>query len=77
MINRKQIFVIGIVGSTIIGILYVSDFSNSCERRYFNTINDIQKYENNLDPEFCEETVDKIFELNDECSYDVETLDCG
>jgi len=56
---------------------YGSGFLNSCEMRYFNTIDDIQKYESNQDPEFCEESVHRILELNDDCDYDIEILDCG
>ncbi len=40
-------------------------------------INQIDSYEQTLDPELCEEIVEKIDLFNDECSPQIEILDCG
>lgn len=40
-------------------------------------MNDLQTFEKTLDPEFCEELVEKIDDFNYECKPEVEILDCG
>jgi len=30
-----------------------------------------------LDPELCDELVNKIIELNEECGIEIEPIDCG
>ena len=40
-------------------------------------MNDLQTFEKSLDPEFCEELVEKIDNFNYECQPRVEILDCG
>ena len=50
---------------------------DSCGIRHIVIINDLKTYEKSLDPEFCEELVEKIDSFNLECSPYVEILDCG
>ncbi|MDH3276932.1 MAG: hypothetical protein OEL77_08105 [Nitrosopumilus sp.] len=38
---------------------------------------DLQTYEKSLDPEFCEELIEKIDSYNMKCMPQVEILDCG
>jgi len=40
-------------------------------------VNDIKILEQNSDPEFCENTVNKILEFNEQCELYIEILDCG
>ena len=40
-------------------------------------INDINKYEKSLEPEFCEILVEKIELFNEGCEPKIEILDCG
>jgi len=40
-------------------------------------LNEITSYEQSLEPEFCEITVEKIDLFNDDCEPQIEILDCG
>jgi hypothetical protein len=40
-------------------------------------MNDLKTYEKILDPEFCEDIVEKINLFNVDCQPQVEILDCG
>ena len=51
--------------------------TNSCGPRHIFIINDIRTFEKSLDPEFCEELIEKIDNFNLECQPEVEILDCG
>lgn len=73
----KRLIAAGVFGIVIVGILYGTGIFSSCEVRHVNILNDLQKYENDLDPEFCEELVYRIIELNENCDTDIEILDCG
>ncbi|MFB5606575.1 MAG: hypothetical protein ACE5RI_00335 [Candidatus Nitrosomaritimum yanchengensis] len=50
---------------------------DSCGIRHIAIVNDLKTYEKSLDPEFCEDLVEKIDSFNLECSPYVEILDCG
>ncbi len=50
---------------------------NSCGIQHVILLNDIQTFEQNSDPEFCENTVNKILEFNEQCEPYIEILDCG
>jgi len=75
--QSKRFVVIGIFSILIIGIILVVNISNSCDVKYSIILDDIQKYEKNLEPEFCDDLVYKILELNESCNTDIEILDCG
>lgn len=51
--------------------------NNSCSIKHIGIITDLQSYEKSLDPEFCEELVEKIDSYNVQCMPQVEILDCG
>ncbi len=51
--------------------------SDSCGLRHMQILNEINLYEQSLDPEFCEVLVEKIDLFNDDCTPQVEILDCG
>ena len=71
---RNLIFIcIGILA--IVSVILISD--GSCGVRHVAIINDLQSYEQSLDPEFCEELVEKIDSFNMQCMPQVEILDCG
>jgi len=40
-------------------------------------LNEITSYEQSLEPELCEITVEKIDLFNDDCEPQIEILDCG
>jgi len=75
--STKRLVAIGVSAIVIVGILYGTGTYNTCGIRHINVINDLQKYENSLDPEFCEDLVFKIIELDEDCNIDIEILDCG
>ncbi len=50
---------------------------NSCGIQHVTLLNDIKIFEQNSDPEFCENTVNKILEFNEQCEPYIEILDCG
>jgi len=74
---KKNLMYIGIFGITLLVALSSFEIFNTCETRQLNIFSDVQKYEVNLDPEFCEELVYKIIDLNEDCETDFEILDCG
>ncbi len=58
-------------------MLIIVNLDDSCGIRHIAIINDLQTYEKSLDPEFCEDLVEKIDNFNYECQPQVEILDCG
>ena len=73
----KKILILSIIGITIIVIGISSGQLNLCGIQHVTLINDIERVENTGDPEFCENTVNKILEFNDKCEPYIEILDCG
>lgn len=75
--NKKVILLIlvGIGAVSILSTLFV--FENSCGLKHIAIINDLKIYESTLDPEFCEELIEKIDSFNMQCKPEVEILDCG
>ncbi|WP_048195146.1 hypothetical protein [Candidatus Nitrosotenuis uzonensis] len=66
-----------IVGIAIIASLILFQNFNSCPARQFAIIDEIIAYERTLDPNSCISLVEKIHQLNSECSSDLEIVDCG
>lgn len=71
----KIIFLIGLAISVTAAIVYISE--NSCGIKHLLIINDLKSYDTSMDPEFCEELLEKIDDFNMECTPYVEILDCG
>ncbi len=71
----KNLILICIGVSAIVSVLLISD--SSCGVRHIVIITDLQSYEKSLDPEFCEELVERIDSYNVQCMPQVEILDCG
>jgi len=63
---RKYI-IFGIIGISIIIIIISTGELNSCGIQHVTLLNDIKTFEQNSDPEFCENTVNKILEFNEHC----------
>ena len=75
--NKKiKILILLFLGISII-ILSIIISNNSCGINHIGIISDLQSYEKSLDPEFCEELVEKIDLYNMKCKPHVEILDCG
>lgn len=73
----KKIIIFSIIGVFVLTIVISSDGLNSCGIRHVTLLNDIKTFEQNEDPEFCETTVNKILEFNEQCEPYLEILDCG
>jgi len=73
----KKIIILSIIGISIIILVISSGELNSCGIQHVTLINDIKTFEQNGDPEFCETTVNKILEFNEQCAPYIEILDCG
>lgn len=76
--NPKIIkIIIVIIIISIVLLVFRSGGLNSCGIRHITILEDIKTFEKNGDPEFCEKTVEKILEFNDQCEPFIEILDCG
>jgi hypothetical protein len=73
----KSIIVIIIILILTTVLIFSSGKLNSCGIRHVTLLEDIKTFEKNEDPEFCEKTVDKILEFNEQCEPYIEILDCG
>ena len=71
----KSIIVIIIISIAV--LVFSSGELNSCGILHITLLEDIKTFEKNEDPEFCEKTVDKILEFNEQCEPYIEILDCG
>jgi hypothetical protein len=71
----KNIILLCVGASLIVSLILISD--SSCGIRHIAIITDLKSYETSLDPEFCEELVQKIDSFNMQCTPHVEILDCG
>ena len=74
-INLKKITLFGI--ALLIGFILFSLATKNCGMDYLIVLNEIQSFENTLDPEHCEYTVEKIDVFNEKCESQIEILDCG
>ena len=66
---------------TLFGVLFVAlivgFMDDSCVVDNFIITNEISSYEKSLDPELCENILEKIDSYNDMCASQIEILDCG
>jgi hypothetical protein len=58
-------------------VLVVGFMGDSCSVDDFIISNEISSYETLLDPELCENILEKIDSHNDMCTSQIEILDCG
>jgi len=73
--NTIRILVFAAIGISI-ALIFVTSI-NSCSVKHITLLNDIERYQETLDPEFCETIVYRIDDFNDECEPEIEILDCG
>ena len=74
-ISSKYLILILFGGFSLLGILILTN--NSCNIEHALLLNEIMSYEKSLDPEFCENTLEKIDLYNNQCLSQIEILDCG
>ena len=58
-------------------MLVVGYMDDSCSVNNFVITNEISSYEKSLDPELCENILEKIDSYNDMCTSQIDILDCG
>ena len=75
--NPRKYIIFGIIGISIVIFIISTEELNSCGIQHVTLLNDIKIFEQNSDPEFCENTVNKILEFNEQCEPYIEILDCG
>ena len=69
--------IIGLAGIASIVVLYSVGLVDSCSIKHVGVVSDLKKYEETLDAELCEDLVNRIIELNDQCGIEIEIIDCG
>ena len=72
--NFRNIFFIILI---IAVVIFFSTNEKSCGIDHMYILNEIKIYEKSLNPEFCEEILEKIIVYNDSCTPVTEILDCG
>ena len=75
--NPRKYIIFGIIGISIIILIISTGELNTCGIQHITLVNDIKILEQYSDPEFCENTVNKILEFNEQCEPYIEILDCG
>ena len=73
--NLKYFIPILILSFFLVVVLMFTN--NSCSVDHVIISNEIRTYEKSLDPEFCENILEKIDLYNDQCTSQIEILDCG
>ena len=73
--STRNIILIAVGISIVVILLLFSE--QSCGIQHISILNEISSYEKSLDPEFCEEILEKIDSFNDSCEPKIEILDCG
>ena len=58
-------------------VLVIGFMGDSCSVDNFIITGEIFSYEKSLDPELCENILEKIDSYNDMCTSQIEILDCG
>ena len=72
---HNKIILVSLIIFSVGAVLILS--IDSCGLLHIRINDDLRLYEQNMDPEFCEELVDKIITFNEQCIHYVEILDCG
>ena len=73
--NLKYFIPILFLSFSVLGVLMFTN--NSCGVDNVILSNEIRTYEKSLDPEFCENILERIDLYNDQCESEIEILDCG
>ena len=69
------LFVISVF--SIIVIVLVPFACSSCGIQHVVINEGIKKYNETLDPEFCESLIEQIDTFNENCNFEIEIVDCG
>jgi len=77
MNNTSKYGIIVAVTVLVTIVLYNIWFVNSCPIKHVTVVNELKEYQETSDPEICDNLVNKIIELNEECGIEIEPIDCG
>ena len=66
-----------ILFGVLFAVLVFGFMEDTCSVDNFIISNEISSYEKLLDPELCENILEKIDSYNDMCTSQIEILDCG
>ena len=66
-----------ILFGVLFAVLVIELMNDPCSVNHFVITNEISSYEKSLDPELCENILEKIDFYNDMCISQIEILDCG
>lgn len=73
----KRVIIVSLCGIATIVILYGAGLANTCPIKHIQVVDELKKYQETLDPELCENLVERIIDLNDQCNMEIEVIDCG
>ena len=62
---------------SLVFVVFFGVTNNSCSVDNYLISQDIASYEKSLDPEYCENLIEKIDLHNFQCPSQIEILDCG
>ena len=68
---------IGLAAIILAVILFSVGLLDNCPLKHVGVVNDLKKYEETLDAELCDDLVNRIIDLNDNCGIEIEVIDCG
>ena len=76
-INSTKNLIVILIAIPIVSVILGILVWDSCAIQHVQILNDIEKLEEDFDPEFCENIVYRIDNFNEECEPEIEILDCG
>ena len=76
--QKTNLIFLTLILFVVLFVVLIFEFtSNSCNIKNIVISNEIFSYEKSLDPELCENILEKIDLHNDKCSPHIEILDCS
>lgn len=73
----KLLIIIGVGGLLVIASSVLAFQYGQCTVDRFVINQDLKEWEKTLDPEDCENILDRIYQFNDQCQENIEIVDCG
>lgn len=68
-----------VMGTCIVTTIILYNYWSipNCTMKQLVVMDDKNRYQESLDPEICDDLLNKIIKLNDECGIELEPVDCG
>lgn len=78
ILQKSNLIFLTIILSVVLSVVMLVGFTdNYCNVESIIISNEVFSYEKSLDPELCENILEKIDLHNEKCSSQIEILDCG